>query len=211
MALAIGVAVLYGAFGAVGLCLAYSAGTLVPVSAVSIGDMPSRMLQDGIFQLSFPAALMAGLLLRKKSLRTLGLRLSAPRSTLILALAYAAQFLLFGEKTIAGVYLWVYYLVGVGFSEEVVFRGFVFQRLYEALGKSKRAFVLACVVSGSLFGATHAIMPAMIHGESFFLAALSDVGGGILFTALTAYLLKRTRSLYVPILLHALLDNMPRF
>jgi len=57
------------------------------------------------------------------------------------------------ELTLFGVF---YALIGAGFYEEFMFRGFLMQGLAMFFGASRTAWILACVVQGVLFGAAHA-------------------------------------------------------
>src|SRR6266496_5922566 len=57
------------------------------------------------------------------------------------------------ELTLFGVF---YALIGAGFYEEFMFRGFLMQRLAMLFGASRVAWIVACVVQGALFGAAHA-------------------------------------------------------
>src|SRR5204863_4912589 len=49
-----------------------------------------------------------------------------------------------------------YALIGAGFYEEFMFRGFLMQGLAMFFGASRGAWIAACVVQGALFGAAHA-------------------------------------------------------
>ncbi len=49
-----------------------------------------------------------------------------------------------------------YALIGAGFYEEFMFRGFLMQGLAMLFGASRTAWIGACVVQGALFGAAHA-------------------------------------------------------
>jgi uncharacterized protein len=49
-----------------------------------------------------------------------------------------------------------YALIGAGFYEEFMFRGFLMQGLAMLFGASRTAWIVACVVQGALFGAAHA-------------------------------------------------------
>jgi membrane protease YdiL (CAAX protease family) len=49
-----------------------------------------------------------------------------------------------------------YALIGAGFYEEFMFRGFLMQGLAMLFGASRGAWIVACVVQGALFGAAHA-------------------------------------------------------
>jgi membrane protease YdiL (CAAX protease family) len=57
------------------------------------------------------------------------------------------------ELTMYGVF---YALIGAGFYEEFMFRGFLMQGLAMLFGASHGAWIVACVAQGALFGAAHA-------------------------------------------------------
>jgi CAAX protease family protein len=57
------------------------------------------------------------------------------------------------ELTVYGVF---YALIGAGFYEEFMFRGFLMQSVAMLFGGSRQAWIVACVVQGALFGAGHA-------------------------------------------------------
>jgi membrane protease YdiL (CAAX protease family) len=57
------------------------------------------------------------------------------------------------ELTVYGVF---YALIGAGFYEEFMFRGFLMQGLAMLFGGSRVAWIVACVLQGALFGAGHA-------------------------------------------------------
>jgi membrane protease YdiL (CAAX protease family) len=57
------------------------------------------------------------------------------------------------ELTVFGVF---YALIGAGFYEEFMFRGFLMQGLAMLFGASRGAWIVACIVQGALFGAAHA-------------------------------------------------------
>src|SRR6266550_1989299 len=57
------------------------------------------------------------------------------------------------EVTMFGV---VYAFIGAGFYEEFTFRGFLMQGLAMFFGASRGAWLAACLIQGTLFGAAHA-------------------------------------------------------
>ncbi len=57
------------------------------------------------------------------------------------------------ELALFGVF---YALIGAGFYEEFMFRGFLMQGLAMLFGASRSAWIVACVVQGAFFGAAHA-------------------------------------------------------
>jgi CAAX protease family protein len=50
----------------------------------------------------------------------------------------------------------LYALIGAGFYEEFMFRGFLMQGLAMLFGASRAAWIIACIVQGTLFGLAHA-------------------------------------------------------
>jgi membrane protease YdiL (CAAX protease family) len=54
------------------------------------------------------------------------------------------------------IYTVFYVLIGAGFYEEFMFRGFLMQGLAMFFGGNRRAWIAACVIQGVLFGASHA-------------------------------------------------------
>jgi membrane protease YdiL (CAAX protease family) len=57
------------------------------------------------------------------------------------------------ELAVLGV---LYALIGAGFYEEFMFRGFLMQGLAMFFGAGRAAWIVACVIQGALFGAAHA-------------------------------------------------------
>jgi uncharacterized protein len=57
------------------------------------------------------------------------------------------------ELAVLGVF---YAFIGAGFYEEFTFRGFLMQGLAMIFGGSRRAWIVACVAQGALFGLAHA-------------------------------------------------------
>ena len=57
------------------------------------------------------------------------------------------------ELAVLGVF---YALIGAGFYEEFMFRGFLMQGLAMLFGAGHGAWIVACVAQGALFGAAHA-------------------------------------------------------
>jgi uncharacterized protein len=57
------------------------------------------------------------------------------------------------ELVLFGVF---YAIIGAGFYEEFMFRGFLMQGLAMLFGATRGAWIVACVVQGALFGAAHA-------------------------------------------------------
>jgi membrane protease YdiL (CAAX protease family) len=86
-------------------------------------------------------------------------------------------------------------IIVAGFGEEIVYRGFLFNRLWRAFGESKAATMAIVVLTTVLFASIH-IPEQGIYG-----------GVQAAFTGLTfATIYALTRSLWLPIVMHAAFD-----
>lgn len=139
--------------------------------------------------------------------KDLGMTTQSGRWTALLAAIYVGLFLWHGDFSVRGFYTAFFYLVMVAFGEELVFRGFAFTILDNEVG-----FWKAAIISGIFFGAMHGIMPTILAGDGFgglMMRMMSEVTGqGILGTAMFAYVYKKSGTLFVPVLIHAILDYM---
>ena len=108
-----------------------------------------------------------------------------------------------GDFTIVGVYKLFFYLIVVGFGEELIFRGYIYSQLV-----NHNRF-LAIVISGFFFGILHAILPGIVSGKGLVgIAAsmLNEIGSGIIMGYYFIYILEKSKSLYIPILVHTILN-----
>ena len=97
-------------------------------------------------------------------------------------------------------YAFFYYLLVVACGEELVFRGYLFERLY-----AESSFCMAVLVSGLLYGLAHGIFSFAVLRASWW-EIFSNIGGGIVGTAFYAFLFKQTGTIAVPVLVHWALD-----
>ena len=86
--------------------------------------------------------------------------------------------------------------------EEVVFRGLVLKILLKKMGGSKKGIIGAFITSAALFGVVHSVHLFWDTPLSVFSSVVFATGGGFFLGAI--YL--RTKTLIVPILLHALFN-----
>jgi len=87
-------------------------------------------------------------------------------------------------------------IIGAGFGEEYVFRGFLFQRLAMLFGGSKLGWGTACVIQAALFGVAHAYQNPL----GMLLTGSIGLTMGVVFLA-------TGRNLWVPIIAHTLYDT----
>jgi uncharacterized protein len=88
-----------------------------------------------------------------------------------------------------------YALIGAGFYEEFMFRGFLFHGLASFFGATQRAWISACLVQGLLFGVAHA-----------YQNAFGIVLTGVLGMLMGFFLLASDRNLWALIIGHGLYD-----
>jgi uncharacterized protein len=89
----------------------------------------------------------------------------------------------------------IYVLIGAGFYEEFMFRGFLMQSLAMFFGGNRAAWIIALIIQGMLFGAAHAYQNPL----------------GMLITGTLGLLLGLTvlwsrRNLWIAIIAHGLFD-----
>ena len=104
-----------------------------------------------------------------------------------------------GAETVLGVIM----LIGVGFREEVMFRGIACNAIARKYAHSIKGIWLTAIASGAVFGALH--MGNLFHGVNFqsaLIQSFSAFGTGILFCAI--YL--RGGNIWVMALIHSLID-----
>jgi membrane protease YdiL (CAAX protease family) len=86
-------------------------------------------------------------------------------------------------------------IIVAGFGEEIVYRGFVFERLWRAFGRSTIATAAIIVATSIFFGSIHIPEQGFPGAEQAFIT-------GLAFGTIYAV----TRSLWMPIVMHAAFD-----
>ena len=168
------------------------------LSSINVGP---RFILDFIASLLVIIVILVKTLVRKRPLSDFGLTVELPVITAILLVIYAGLFFYNGDFSLIGFYTAFFYLVIVAFSEEFVFRGFLFTSVNREYN-----FWVAAITSGLLWGAAHAVVPIVIHGGDIVASVLNELGGGIAAGTGFAFLYKKSRTLFVPVLIHAILD-----
>lgn len=86
-------------------------------------------------------------------------------------------------------------IIVAGFGEEIVYRGFLFERLWRAFGRSTAATGAILIVTALFFGSIHIPEQGFPGAEQAFITGLTF---GAIYVA--------TRSLWLPIVMHAAFD-----
>ena len=143
------------------------------------------------------------IIINRNNLKDFNLCLENKKEIYFLILVMITFFILHNDFSIRGFYKFFFYLVVVSFGEEFLFRGFVYNRL------KIKSEVIAIILSGMLWGVAHAILPSIQSNKDIIqmlFAMRNEVFGGILSGWYFIYLQEKSKTLWFPVLIHALLD-----
>ncbi len=180
---------------------------LISLNKITSLNFETKILFDITSGLLPVIVLLIITVFKKRQIKDLGITLKKPAIIAALLLIYLLMFFANGDFTMKGFYEAYYYLIIVALSEELIFRGYLYSLIEREAG-----FWVAVVISGMLFGAAHSIMPAIMNDYTlleFIRSIYSNLlGQGIFISGVFALLYKKSNTLFVPILIHAILDYM---
>ena len=172
----------------------------VSLNEINRTNIYQRLLQDSVIGLSFPIFL---LIKYRKHYCKLGFTGKSKILSIILFVIYILFFILRSDYSVGGLYRAIFYLIMVGLSEEVIFRGYIYLRI-KPINRT-----LAIIISSVIFGAGHAILPGIIADRSISfigLDMLNYIGGGIVGGLLFITCMELSGNILVAILIHSLMD-----
>lgn len=175
----------------------------VALSELDGSNVLLRLAGDCIFSL---VPMVVILLVFRKSLNKLAINRNQAVLCMVLFGVYLLCFVLHGEFTAAGWYKLFFYIIFVAGFEELWARGLLYLQL-KPCGKAA-----AILVSGILFGIVHAVVPSVLNGDGFgemFLSMFSYLGFGLIGGVLFIFLLEMSGTIFVPVLIHAVMDFAP--
>lgn len=173
---------------------------LFNINDITINNIGRKFIGDFLIMLLIPSILMV---IYRKRLREFKFNFTHKYLQYSLIAILGVLFIWHGDFTIGGVYKLFFYLIVVGFGEEFIFRGYVYNQL------SNHNRLLAIIISGFFFGILHAILPGIVAGKGLAgIAAsmLNEIGSGIIMGYYFIYILEKSKSLYIPILVHTILN-----
>lgn len=187
----------------------YVNGGILSVSAAS--QYPVKfMLQAVIVNAPILVILfMAVITLGKRALESFDLKVpkkSAQIIVSVLGVLYVASLvrqLIVHDDNIAVLLKWIYYLVFVAFLEEFEFRALIPAFLKERFNK-----YVEWLLPNVLFACSHLLIP-MIQGKSvseLFLILLNSISGYVLLGIFWEWCKRKSGSLWVGVLIHAIMD-----
>lgn len=186
---------------------------LLSAAEVTTGNLRQMLCQHVLVSLPVILFSLAFLIaLRSSFASQMGLTIGKKRDRLSIGvmgsvyLAMLVAALLMGGITqLSAVYQWVYYLLFVAFTEELVFRGML-PWLIEKSGLPKWC---VWVIPGILFAVMHTLIPVIKFGGSagsFLMQLLSCLGGYTLGGCIFYSFRRWSGTLWLPVLIHATLD-----
>lgn len=173
-------------------------GLEISLKGITSNNIGIKIAIDLAVMAIFPIILCV---IYRNRLNELGMKKS--KISLILLCIYFMFFFMHGDFSISGCYKAFFYIFIVAAPEEIIYRGYLFLKL-----KSFNRLI-AILVSGSLWGIMHAILPGILAGNDLsiiLVSMLSEIGGGIIGGLFFICLFEYSGSLLVAIMVHALLD-----
>lgn len=192
------VVVLYSIYFYILTKILFVNGWEISLRDINFNNIGIKLAGDFSVMLILPVMLCATY---RKSLSELGIVKS--KLSLILLVIYLVFFIMHGDFSSGGCYKAFFYIFIVAAPEEIIYRGYLFSKL-KRLNR-----LIAIIISGSLWGIMHAILPGILAGNDLsiiLLSMLNEIGGGIVGGLIFICLFEYSGSLLVPIMVHALLD-----
>lgn len=180
--------------------LTFNNNMLIGINNVTWNNIDVKIINDYCGMLLLPTILI---IINRKHISDFKLSYKGIKEIIPLLLVMIMLFILHNDFTITGFYKFFFYLLIVAFGEEFIYRGFLYNRLK---GNSE---MMAIVISGILWGIPHAILPSVLNNAyigRFLLSMNNEVIGGIVMGWYFIYLQEKSETLWIPILVHAILD-----
>lgn len=148
---------------------------------------------------------------RKQHISTIGIRKKGIKSSILigimLLLAVSVHFIKNNGSAEQLIYKTLFYIIFVGFYEELIFRGFLWPRLVVGLGKR-----WGTIISGIFFGAMHIPMDIVYNNKTFYDTVVLgntssiNIGGGVIVALMFIYIYTRNNNILLPSFVHGILD-----
>lgn len=173
---------------------------LISINDIMISNVGTKLIGDFFAMLLVPLILIVTY---RKKLHEFNFQFQHTYLQYFLIAIMVILFFLHGDFTIRGYYKFFFFLVVVAFGEEFIFRGYVYNKL------QRHNKFLAIVASGLFWGILHAVLPGLLAGGTIVqigISMLSEIGGGIFAGYYFIYLMEKSKSLFIPVFIHAILN-----
>ena len=139
---------------------------LISINSINKNNVGTKLITDFFVVLFVPLILI---MVYRRRLKEFKLQFKHIFLQYILIGIMIFLFVLHKDFTVGGYYKFFFYLVVVGFSEEFIFRGYVYNQLF------KYNKWLAIIVSGLFWGILHAILDYQIFRIGTLIAIITGV------------------------------------
>ena len=126
---------------------------------------------------------------------------NSPVLVIMIFLFCIGLFMLFMKYSVSFLYGAIYYFLFVACYEEFLFRAYLYRNI-----KKKSSFKVAVVLSGILFGLEHWFPRCIFLGEPWYDIFSWINATGLLGTLIFAFMYEKSGTIFVPILVHFLID-----
>ena len=168
---------------------------------LSSANILRRFIQDALILLLPSIVVMAFF---RKRWSEIGIKKNEIVLCFLLFGIYVLFFFLRGDYShVEGCYKFLFCLCLTAFGEEMWSRGFIYLQI------KKYNKIVAVIISGAFFGIAHSILPAILQNYTtgeLIGSMSSQIGGGIVGGLIFIFYLEYAGTIFIPILIHALLD-----
>lgn len=172
-----------------------------------------RLIFAVIFDMPSYMALIIALKIRKQKINTIGLRKQGLKASVIIGVILISTFWFYyiSKKGFSTnlIYKSLFYIVFVGFYEELIFRGFLWPRLVVGFGRIK-----GTIVSGIFFGMMHLPIDIIFNNKSIYETVIlgntssSNIGAGVIGALWFIWIYTRNSNILLPSFIHGLQDML---
>lgn len=150
---------------------------------------------------------------RKQKINTIGLRRQGIKSSIYIGVALILAFWVYyiSNKGFNIELIWgsLFYIIFIGFYEELIFRGFLWPRLVVGFGRT-----WGTIISGVFFGMMHLPIDIIFNNktiiETFILGASSNLNicGGVAVALWFIFIYTRNENILLPSFIHGIQDML---
>lgn len=158
-------------------------------------------------------AVMVVLRYRKQKINTIGLRRQGFKSSIYIGVTLILMFWFcyISNKGFSMELVWgsLFYIIFIGFYEELIFRGFLWPRLVVGFGRT-----WGTIISGLFFGMMHLPIDIIFNNktifDTFILGATSNsnIGGGVVGALWFIFIYTRNKNILLPSFIHGIQDML---
>ena len=168
-----------------------------------------QLISGSVFYLMSLLLILIITRIRNQKLYTIGIRRKGLTFSIGIGLALSVIVFLIhifnGRDMDAALYEFIFYVVILGFSEEIAFRGFIWPRLAVLFGRK-----YGTILSGIMFGIMHAPFKIIMYEAPVFSSIFNEIGGGVIASIVFIFIYTRNKNIVLPSMIHGILDYAGR-